>query len=165
MAPAAASRHVSPLDIADSHAPAVRMAALIAALSAVALLLSGVIAGEPTILVGVAGSSVWLAMSLGLIWLRRENGMVALAIGTLLISVYAWFADIHAIDRVASLSVILSGVATVLFLDRHENRFLLAYPVVLIAVHLAWAGPTGEGFAEAMACCTGRCPVVSASPT
>jgi hypothetical protein len=141
------------------------MAALIAALSAVALLLSGVIAGEPTILVGVAGSSVWLAMSLGLIWLRRENGMVALAIGTLLISVYAWFADIHAIDRVASLSVILSGVATVLFLDRHENRFLLAYPVVLIAVHLAWAGPTGEGFAEAMACCTGRCPVVSASPT
>ena len=125
------------------------MAAVIAALSVVALLVSGVVAGEPIILVGAVGSFVWLAVSSGMIWLHRENGIVVLAIGTLLITGYAWLADIHAIDRVASLSVILSGVATVLFLDRYEDRFLLAYPVFLVAAHLAWAGPAGEGIAEA----------------
>ncbi len=148
MAPAAASPKVSSLDIADSHAPAVRMGALIAAISAAVLLTAGIFAAEPLLLLGACGSLAWLAISLVMIWLHRENGLVSLAVATLAVSVYALIADLHAVDRVASLSVILAGIATVLFLDKREDLFLIVYPVFLVAVHLAWVGINVEAIAE-----------------
>ena len=139
---------MSPLDIAESHAPAIRLAAAIAGISALALLAAGALVAEPVILLGAAGAGVWLGLLAGMIWLRRENGLIALAAGTALISVYASIADMHAIDRVASLSVILSGVAAVLFIDRSEKVFLAGYSVFVLAVHFVWMGTNGEALAE-----------------
>jgi signal transduction histidine kinase len=90
-----------------------------------------------------------------MIRLRRENGMVTLASGAFLVSLYATLTDLSAVHRTASLAVILSGVATVLFLKRHENLFVVVYALFIVGVHFAWMGSTPVAVADGLVSAAG----------
>ena len=132
MASAAASPDTTPLDLSDSHGHAVRLAVGIGTGAQAALLLTWLFAREPVLLLGVGCSLLWSVINLAMIRLQRENGMVMLGSGALLVSVYATLTDLSAVHQTASVSVILTGVAKQLYeFTKASGRRKNYFPVVV----------------------------------
>lgn len=124
------------------------MAVAIGTVTQVILLVAWLITRDPIAVLGLGCSLLWSGSSLAMIWLKRENGMVVLASGALLISVFAMLTDHRAVHQTASVAVILAGVATVFFLQRYENHFLVVHTLFILGVHFAWIGWTTVAVAE-----------------
>ncbi len=148
MAIAPVSPDVAPLDMTDSHRHAARMAVAIGTMTQVILLVAWLITRDPIAVLGLGCSLLWSGSSLVMIWLKRENGMVVLASGAFLVSVFAMLTDHSAVHQTASVAVILTGVATVFFLERYENLFLVVHTLFILGVHFAWMGWSTVAVAE-----------------
>jgi signal transduction histidine kinase len=155
MASAAASPHTEPLDLSDSSAPTVRWALGVGTATQVLLLVAWLVTHEKVLLMGVACSLMWSGINIVMIRLQRESGIVALASGGLLVSLYATYADLSAVHQTASLAVILSGVAAILFLKKHENLFLVVYSGFVLGAHFVWMGWTAVAVAEGLVSAVG----------
>lgn len=131
---------MAPLDISESHAPTVRLAVWLGFLTAATMVVTYFITRQPMALVVAAGSVLWSVLGLATIRLGRENGPVMLAAAALLVSVYAAMTEISVIHTYASLVVILSGVASILFLDKSVPVFLVVYSALIIGVQFWWTG-------------------------
>ena len=124
------------------------MAVAIGTIAQVILLVVWLITRDPIAVLGIGCSLLWSGSSLAMIWLKRENGMIVLASGAFLVSVYAMLTNLSAVHQTASVAVILAGVATVFFLPRYENHFLVVHTLFILGVHFAWMGWTTVAVAE-----------------
>lgn len=146
----AASRSgVAPLDISASHAPTVRLAVWLGGLTGAGALVAWLLTREPMALAMAVGSLVWSGIGLALIKLGRESGPIMLASAALQVTIYGAMTDIAAIHSYASLVVILTGVASVLFLDKMLRLFLIVHFGFIVGVHFLWMGWTTSALAEA----------------
>ncbi len=136
--------------MSDSNGHAVRMAVGVATASQAILLTVWLFTRDDVVLLGVGCSLAWSVINLTMIRLQRENGMVTLASGAFLVSVYAALTDYNAVQQTASVSLILTGVATVLFLRRYENAFLVVHSLFILGAHVVWMGFTAAAFASGM---------------
>lgn len=148
MVPVAASPQVDPLDLSESHGPFVRLALAIGIFSSLCLAAVWLVTREPMTLVVGAGSWLWAATAYLMIRSGRESGPVMLAMGAIQVSIYAAITDISAILTYASLSVILCGVAAIVFVQGAASWFLAVYTAFLVAVHFLWFGWTPDALAE-----------------
>lgn len=131
---------MAPLDISESHAPTVRLAVWLGFLTAATMVVTYFITWEPMALIVAVGSVLWSVLGLVTIRLGRESGPVMLAAAALQVSVYAAITEISVIHTYASLVVILTGVASILFLDKSVPVFLVVYSALIIGVHFWWTG-------------------------
>jgi hypothetical protein len=148
MVTAASSPRVAPLDISAMHAPVVRLAVWLGAVTAASALVTWLFTREPMALVMGVGCLLWSGIGLAMINVGRESGPVMLASAALQVSIYAAITDVQAIHTYASMTVILTGVASILFLDKTVNLFLVIYSAFIVGVHLWWVGWTANALAE-----------------
>ncbi len=142
------SHSVAPLDISESHAPTVRLAVVLGFASSAFVLIVYAVTREPITLVIAVGSALWSILGLVTLWAGRPSGPVMLATGALQVSVYAAMTDLAAVHTYASLSVILTGVASILFLDRRVPAFLVIHSSFIVGVHFWWLGWNEVALAE-----------------
>ncbi len=150
---------VSALDVSDLHVVTVRLAIRLGLVSALVSLVAWSITGDTIGLAIAAGSVIWSALGRTMVVLQRQNAMVMLAAAALQVTVYGTVFDLPAFHSLASLAFILTGVATILFLQRWEYSFLFVYAALIVAVNVLWHGWTGvamsEGGVSAVAFVTG----------
>ena len=148
MAAAATSPYVDPLDVTDTHAPAVRMAVGIGAASAALFALVWVLARDPILLAMAVGSCLWALLGVFLIWRKSESGPVMLGAAALQVAFYGAISDAAWVHTYASLALILTGVGTVLFWRDRATPFLLIHTSFILLVHVVWFGLQPEAFVE-----------------
>lgn len=145
---AASSPRVAPLSIADSHAPFVRLALLLAVLSGILLSGAWIATREPTAAWLAAGAWSWAVAAVVMIRTDRENAPAMLGVAVVVVTLDGLVSDLRAVHTFVSLSVILIGVALVIFIRGRALWFLPGYAVLVATVHLMWLGWTGEALAE-----------------
>lgn len=144
MVPVAASSRVDSFDLSESHAPVVRLALIGGIVASLCFAMAWLVTSEPiTVLIG-AGSWLWAATAYLMIRLGRENGPVILVLGAIQVSIYGAVSGLHVIAEYASISVILTGVALVLFIRGRAGWFLATYAVAILGVQFLWRGFTAE---------------------
>jgi signal transduction histidine kinase len=144
MVPVTASPKVDSLDLSESHAPVVRLALIGGIVASLCFVLAWLVTSEPIALMISSGSLLWAATAYLMIRFGRENGPVILVLGAIQVSIFGAVSDMYVIEEYASISVILTGVALVLFIRGGAGWFLATYAVAILGVHFLWQGSTAE---------------------
>ncbi len=148
MASAGLSLRAAPLDISVSHAPFVRLALWLAVVIGAVLTVLWLFASDRSILLLAIGGWVWALIAVVMIRTGRENGPVMLAMAAGQVTLVAATTDVPALINLATLAVILIGVAAVVFIRTRVVRVVMVYSVYLLGTNMLWFGVRGEGFAE-----------------
>lgn len=148
MGTAASSPTSDPWSIDESHAPLVRLAFWLAAISGVLFTAVWIVTGEPAVVGLTAGACVWAGASSLMIRTGRENAPVMLGVAAAVVTVDGLVSDLHAIQTFASLSVVLIGVALIIFVRGQAVWFLVGYSAFVAGAHLAWMGWSEAALSE-----------------
>jgi signal transduction histidine kinase len=137
-----------PLDISEVEAPLVRLSLGFAAPSGVAATLLWLWGGEIGMLLLAVSCWVTAAITIAMIATSRENAAVVMTAVSLGVSAAAWVGNAGALQSFASLVVVFTGAATVVFLRGRAFGFVASYSAFLFFVHILWLGWTGLAFVE-----------------
>jgi signal transduction histidine kinase len=148
MEPVATRPRVSALDVSDLHAMTVRVAVRLGLVTALVTALVWVLTGESIALVLSAGSLLWSGLGLVMVKMHRENALLMLGTVAVQAVFYALVSDVVAIEVLASLTVILTGVAAFLFLRGGETLFLIIHSTFIVGANILWHGWTDAALAE-----------------
>lgn len=134
--------------MSDLHVVTVRVAIRLGLVTSLVILLVWAVTREPIALVMAAGSLLWSGVGLVMVKINHESGQVMMATAAFQVVVYRTLSDIAAIEVLASLTIVLTGVATFLFLRGGETLFLVIHSTFIVAVNIMWHGWTGVSLAE-----------------
>ncbi|MCP4304243.1 MAG: hypothetical protein GY788_05035 [bacterium] len=139
---------MSALDMSELHTITVRYAIRVGVITALVCVLAWAVTSEPIALVMAVGSIAWAGIGYAMVRAQREMGQVMLAVAAFEMVVYVSLSHLPAIEIMASLTIVLTGVATFLFLRSGERLFLVVYPAFIVGANIYWHGWTGIALAE-----------------
>ena len=136
------------LDISDVQAPFVRLVLALSMPSAVLATVGWLWFGELGVAFLAANCWITVAVAVGMIATSKENAVVLLGAASVGVAVTGWGTSLAALHSFASLVVVFTGAASVVFLHGRAFGFLAGYTGFLFAVHLLGHGWSGIALME-----------------
>ncbi len=130
----------APLDISDVHGPFVRLALAAAIPAAGIATLAGFFSQDAGLLTIAISAWATVGLSTAMIAVSKENAVVVLAMAAVGTVTAGAVTNIDAFQDFASLVIVFVGSAAVIFMQGRAFRFLVTYPLFLLASHLLWLG-------------------------